>query len=351
MFTNLKRKAESLIESFLNFVGEVSLWAFLIVGLAVVGLSVGYALMIPVQPVAVSLATVGSIAGTAIVCMILPKLVAFRVKEERVKLEQAAAERAEIEAKVRQAEERSKTALAEINKLQTQSADLEMQIQRYRAMRLDTNNFKPILRLGVLELDADYKDFTQEKLSEDKGVLLQRAEVHEYVGLIQMRCKANLGVDLKKLRFHDENNVLVVSGLEPEFQGVLHQNEDWLLKEIRVKKSGGALPESYEILSDDPRLTNKTIEQRKAVQERLNAGLDFKFLDGGIRRLAREFLTALLQPIGKRIEFREVETGQGCGLLDYLENHNNGITSEERKLSQKREQLIKSIGAILGSSA
>lgn len=143
----------------------------------------------------------------------------------------------------------------------------------------------------------------------------------------------------------------MVSGLEPEFQGVLNQNSHWLMKEIRVNKTNGALPDSFEILQKDARLVDMTIKQQNTVQERLNAGLEFKWLDEGIRRLAREFLKLLLQPIGKSIEFRETETGAGCGLVEYLENHNNALKIAESNLTHKKEQLIKDIGALLGYSA
>ena len=332
MITKLLRSFDALIQ----LIREISLFVFFVVGLAIVGLSIGCAFLIPIKFIAILFASIGAIIGTVIACLVFVKLSQLKSEAEAYKLAEAVNQKADLEKKIN-----------EVRVLADERAKLEREVQRLASMRIDAHSYQSILKLGLLKVDASIKDFYTKKLhGEEPGKRIlnlptTRGEIHEYVGVMQSSFTAHLGIDLHKLRFRaDESGDIVVSGLESEFQGFLNLKEEWMLKEVRINKHSGALPNEYQIYPNDSRVADLTIEQRRSLQERLNNGFEFRNLDAGIKQLARKALELFLSPIGKKLVFQELEDQNGQGLIDFIEAHNRQIEENMKRLRPEGQKQI-----------
>ncbi|HEX3717805.1 MAG TPA: hypothetical protein VH595_07540 [Verrucomicrobiae bacterium] len=158
-------------------------------------------------------------------------------------------------------------------------------------------------------------------------------EDHEYIGVIEAQFKGRLGIDLTKLRFHDQGDSLVISGLEPQFQSG-HRKINCLLAEGRIKKHSDTplLTDSYTVEKNHQSLTTWKDDHYQRVDQRINDGVEFKWLRDDLRRRARDFLRILLQSFGKKLVFDDSYSGPGCGLNEYIESHNHRIDDNIAKL-------------------
>jgi hypothetical protein len=345
----------------------VSLVVLLFFGAAIVAGAVAGALYVPTQIGAVLICAPGCILGTTVFCLTLPKVAVLGPIDEATKLavakaqaedkasqadaraqqaeqrandaEAKAADRAkEMQAKLRQAEAE---AAQRIREAERRRAALELEVERQQRMRIDVNSYRPVLKLGLLEMEAAVTDFYQKVLDETKGGTLSRDEQIEYVGVLAYKFTACLGVDLTKVRFHAKGpGVVLVFGIEGESQGIKNMDEQWPLKEIRLHKTGGPRGEDHVILCGDGRATDLTIEQRRTVQQRINEGLALKSLDAAVRGMARAFIKALLAPLGKEIVFDETPGQPGVGLIEFLECHNQAIDAKIKELKDQERALV-----------
>ena len=168
----------------------------------------------------------------------------------------------------------------------------------------------------------------------------------EYLGILDTRFKANLGVDMKKVGLRiDEHGKVVISGISSEFQGFYVEKEDWKLYEIREKKWGGLLNpgESKKILSGDERLAELTIEQRSSLMDRLSMGVDFSYLDESIRKITMEYLSVLLSPLHREIIFVDGDDQPTLQLADFLEVHNNQVEKQMAALQSRLKEVEKKL--------
>jgi hypothetical protein len=207
-------------------------------------------------------------------------------------------------------------------------------------MRVNTDGLQGILRLALLDIDAGIKDFYRKELSSEPPDGILRGEVQEYIGVVDVAFKASLGVDLQKVRLRPEgDNLVIISGLSSEFQGFSDFSENWLLKEVRARKFGGIRRDLYEVLPNDERVTDLTIEHRRSLQRRINSGIDFGYLDSAIKRIARETITTLLQPLQKDLVFVDDEDREGMHLVEFLESHNTNLDLLMDGLQERRSAL------------
>jgi hypothetical protein len=309
-----------------NFLARISYGLLVGAGGVMLCVSIVVAQLIADRGIALTVLGFGSFGSALILGLYLPKLILTVVQER--------------ESQIIRDREDLKIKLEQSSKAQREVVKLEREIARLSSTRIEINSHKAILKLGLLELDWQIKDFWQEQLHEETATRASRGELHEFLGCLELKFRASLGVDLRKLRFRFHGaDAILVSGLESEFQGFSHLDEHWKLKEVRVKKWGGILPESYEVHPEDGRIADATIRQRKMILDRLNQGSEFRHLDGGIKRFAREAIHLLLLPLAREVIFQDGPIEDGHDLLEFLSLHNRNVEKQIRSLEESRHQL------------
>jgi hypothetical protein len=338
--SSLRKKLSNAMHAMTRIGKEVSLIAVMLCGVVVIAASVAYASSVPVEMQSIAIAAIGSIVGTAVVCLTLPKLAQAKVDQHLQDLKTTLQEEARLEASLDKVREAAEQLVEKTRSLERERNELERRIQRLENMRVNVDGARAILRLALLEIDAVIKDFYRKELSHKPPDDIQRGELHEYVGVVEASFKASLGMDLQKVKLReDDDHRIVVSGLSSEFQGLSDLSEDWELFEVRVRKWGGVLPDAYKILPNDERVADLTIEQRNSLQKRINSGIDFVHLDAAIKRIAREILAVLLSPLQKELVFVEQDDQPGRRLLKFLEAHNKQIDLVKRDLEEQTGRL------------
>ena len=330
------KRISAAVESWRNLGRQVTLLAVMLLGVVIIASAVAYAYTIPAKIVAVVTAAAGSIVGTGLCCLALPKLTSIRV------------------ASLEKAQEAIDQLLAKTRSLELERDNLEREVRRLEGMRLSTDRLKGVLKLALLEYDGMIKDFCHQELSNvPSDDIWGGEEMHEYVGVVETSFKAFLGVDLQKVKLRPEGDTrLVISGISSEFQGLSSLAEEWKLKEVRVKRYGRPLKwgDVYKIVQNDPRLADLIIAQRRSLQERLNSGIDFSNLDAAIKNLAREMLVLLLSPLHKELAFVDGDDAAGLPLLEFLEAHNKQIDSLTRVLEEQRSGLESRASRLLSAA-
>jgi len=237
--SSLRKKLSNAMHAMTRIGKEVSLIAVMLCGVVVIAASVAYASSVPVEMQSIAIAAIGSIVGTAVVCLTLPKLAQAKVDQHLQDLKTTLQEEARLEASLDKVREAAEQLVEKTRSLERERNELERKIQRLENMRVNVDGARAILRLALLEIDAVIKDFYRKELSHKPPDDIQRGELHEYVGVVEASFKASLGMDLQKVKLReDDDHRIVVSGLSSEFQGLSDLSEDWELFEVRVRKWG-----------------------------------------------------------------------------------------------------------------
>jgi len=240
----------------------------------------------------------------------------------------------------------SSEAQSKLQEALRQRDNLDQQIEGLKRMRIDVNRWEEVLKLGMLEFDGQFTHFQRQKLIETNpkeklfGLLTERGETHEYLGLCDVRFRALVGVDLMKIRIRVEGERLIVSGFAAPFQSFLNVKKDWLLSEVRVAKTGGTLQNTFEVHVGHPLTTEALIQQEGLVQERLNSGPDLHQVHSFLSKRSQEFVRRLLAPTGKEIVFNGSDTHGETSLPEFLSKHDQQIADRLKELENERTKLL-----------
>jgi len=348
-FSSLRGRLSSAVRSVTSFTRRTYLVALMVCGVAVVAISVAYASSVDSRALAVAVATAGSILGTSMFCLALPGAVQAGVERQKRGVEAAWRREARTEADLDRMRETDGRRLAEIRELERERTNLERQLRRQESMRVNVDSLRPVLKLALLEVDAAITDFYSRELYRTAPDPPRRGELQEYIGVVEASFKASLGVDLQQVRLReDEAGRVVISGITSKFQGFSNLHEDWKLKEVRQRKWGGLWRGFYRVLPDDSRVTDMTIDQRRSLVNRIGQGIDFAALDGGVKRIAREYLAVILSPLQRELVFVEADDLPGVPLLEFLQRHNRQVDGEidqlTRRLEDGRKKLLEEYG-------
>lgn len=321
-------------EGLMDGLKAVSLWLLVILGVAIIGASIGVAFYLPLQFAAVMVASIGSVIGTAVGSLGFAQLVSMvgerKIAEAERQAKENLREKNEMVDRVKQVE-----------KLEAEKAAMAKKIRRMERMHVNVDQFLPILKLCLLEHDLSFIDFCHGALNDDPIAMLEQAE-HAvmpdakqapsnecYLGVLEVKFRARYGIDLNRLRFReDEDGVLVVSGIKSEFQGYLGLKKDWRLQEIRTYEKGW-IWDTYTIKPEDPRLNSLTKRHDNYLQERINKGLHLEYLDASIKHLAKGLLSTLFPH--KRLVFREHDELPSLTLEEYFDAHNRKLDGEDSR--------------------
>ena len=310
--------------------------------LAGVGMAVGAVLLANTlidQTTAVLVAAVGSALGTAVFAFTLPAVLRTKVREGVRQAEEQIEEKLALSQELNQLRQLEEDQLEEIITLEKEKAILQRELEKQKRMHIEVDSIQPVEKVSFLEVKSMITDVLLKELESSPPDGMRKGLEQEYLGVLDTRFKANLGVDMKKvgLRINDSGQI-VISGIRSEFQGFFIEDEDWKLYEIREKKWGGLLSQgpSKRILPGDERLAELTIAQRSSLMDRLSMGVDFSYLDESIRKFTTEYLSVLLAPLNREIVFTEDEQQPTLQLGDFLSVHNARI---EEQIARLQSQL------------
>ncbi len=346
-FRNLKRSLTKGWHAFTNFLHHIYLGVLLIAGIGMVVGSILLANTLVDQSTAVLVAATGSALGTAVFAFTLPTVLRTKVKEGVRQYEAEIEEKLTLDQELKQLRQIEEDQQDEIVTLEKEKAILQRELEKQRSMHIEIDSIQPIEKVSFLEVKSMITDVLLKEIDSIPPDAVRKGVEQEYLGVLDTRFKANLGVDMKKvgLRINDGGQI-VISGIRSEFQGFFIENENWKLYEVREKKWGGLLGQgpSKKILSGDERLADLTIEQRNSLMDRLSMGVDFSYLDESIRKFTTEYLTVLLSPLDREIIFTEDEQQPTLQLGDFLNMHNARVEEQidylQSRLSEVEQKLL-----------
>jgi hypothetical protein len=276
------------------------------------------------------------------------------VKQSVKQVETEIEEKIALDQEVRELRQIEEEQIDEIVSLEKEKAHLQRELEKQKRMHIEVDSIQPIEKVSFLEVKSMITDVLLKEIDSTPPDAVRKGTSQEYLGVLDTRFKANLGVDMKKvgLRIND-NGQIVVSGIRSEFQGFHVEDEDWKLFELREKKWGGLLGqgESKRILTGDERLAKLTIEQRGSLMDRLSMGVDFSYLDESIRKLTMEYISVLLSPLNREVLFTREEAQPTLQLSDFLNMHNAQVDEQmaelERQLTDVEQKLLEESNDLL----
>ena len=246
-----------------------------------------------------------------------------------------------VEESSKQDRENAEELKAETDKLRAELDEAKLALDNMKGQRIDVNSIMPIMKLALGEIDMTTRSFVEEwKDDFDDGVFTDTRS--KYIGLLEKKFKANVGVDMRKLRFRAEGDRIVVSGLKAEHIGFQQLTEDkWLLRQNQkyTLKSAPAYADGTqynptetfekngkrytidrihapEVDIDLNNLEASSHKQLEGLNKQINElnGPGFAMFNKYVVNLTREFLTVLLNPLAKKIEFITDDTKHDAGL-------------------------------------
>ena len=338
-FRGMNQRISKGWRAFTGFMHNIYLGLLLLAGVGMVVGAVLLANTLVDQSTAVLVAAVGSALGTAVFAFTLPAVLRTKVREGVRQAGEQIEEKLALSQELDQLRKVEEDQLEEIITLEKDKAILQRELEKQKRMHIEVDSIQPVEKVSFLEVKSMITDVLMKELESSPPDGMRKGLEQEYLGVLDTRFKANLGVDMKKvgLRINDSGQI-VISGIRSEFQGFFIENEDWKLYEIREKKWGGLLSQnaSKKILPGDERLAELTIEQRSSLMDRLSMGVDFSYLDESIRKFTTEYLSVLLAPLNREIVFTEDEQQPTMQLGDFLSVHNARI---EEQIARLQAQL------------
>lgn len=243
--------------------------------------------------------------------------------------------------------------------LSSEIAKLRVEKERLEKRRININDFRPILQLGLAQADMTITDVEFDWMDDfDDGYIYDTQS--QYVGILQQSFKAVYGVDLAKLRIREDAATLRVVGIEPESLGVKDYKSRWLLRTAQKFKLKKISSESmvddldqvehnhkdqvirYEKDKEEPYEGSMNLnpiakyfeKQENTLRDRINnvKGAEFKTVNDYIQKMARGFVEMLLAPVKKAvvfdnaISFAEIEgKEEWLTLEDFAKRYNEKI--------------------------
>jgi hypothetical protein len=346
-FEQMKKNLSKGWRSFTRFLKNIYLALLLMAGVGMVIGAIFLAGTFAEKSTAILVASIGSVLGTAVFAFTLPAVIGTKVKEGVQQREDQMEENFLMEQELRDLRQTEEEHLDEIISLEKEKATLQRELEKQKSMHIEIDNIRPIEKVSFIEVNSMITDVLLKEIENTPPETIRKGLAQEYLGILDTRFKANLGVDMKKVGLRiDEHGKVVISGISSEFQGFYVEKEDWKLYEIREKKWGGLLNpgESKKILSGDERLAELTIEQRSSLMDRLSMGVDFSYLDESIRKITIEYLSVLLSPLRREVIFVDLDPQPTQQLADFLEVHNSQVEKQmeylNSRLAEVEQQLL-----------
>lgn len=242
-----------------------------------------------------------------------------------------------------------------------EKSNLEGEIARLASRRIQVEHYAPILGLNLVSMQGELRELDRrllppQALSEDRYFGLRQVAVRrelELLNVLQVRFKAQLGVDLQALRFHtdpDDARRVSVTGFRSQFQGVQEVQPTRELCTVLERtyalhdpgdgegpRPGEETARSYR--HDGQEAMQRALELQEQLISQISRGLDLPHLDEAIQRMTMAFLQVIFAPLGLRLAFEgdaaPRSVGDGLPLTTFLEQHNRSIDLQIQQLEQR----------------
>ena len=318
-----------------QFVASIS--RQLLIGLGLVFLlgTLGLAEWVADKEMAIAVAIGGTFLGTLLITLNLPRLIRTELRPV-----------VEQELATSQSERRLKQSERERQETENKWLEAAREIARLEAMRINVEMFRPVLKLGLLEVETNVTDFQHRIVTrEERQGWLRNGYRDAYAGVVQIPVKAHLGVDLQKVRVHDSGQQLIVTGFVMTTVTDTAEGAKWLLDEVRTEYMKGSQVVKFKGDTHDQRSKAFSREHELQVRARLKEGLDFQVFESGLVRTAQQVLRVLLAPLGKEVRFETTPPGEGRELLTYLAEYNAEIARRvaDLKTEMNEADILKEI--------
>ena len=320
-------KIQSLF-AFTKLLDRLGAWVIILIATGSLTVGILLASILENRAASLALAVIASLVAGFIYALNIPKALASydAIREKEFK---------EKEAKLRDA----------LN----QQKNLESEVARYKTMHLNVDGFRPILKLNLLSIQMQIRDYLYTPIHQERRAL-ERADwdifekEHRYetelYNLNIAEFTAHLGVDLQKLKFSEiESGKVKVTGFRQEFQGFQNPrfDKELALRIDRVFKAEELVSEK--VLKDDGVALKKGDEMQAAKLKRLNEGVGFANLDSEILKMTKAFLEVIFAPLNIRLSFDPVSDETGLPLVDFLETKNRGFQAKITELESKIKKI------------
>lgn len=307
---------------------SVSGWMLAAAAVLLLGGGMVLAAFIGRKEVAVAVVFASTLIGTSILSLVLPKLLANVIDDERIK-NQLLEEKLKAETAARLAQEKLR--------------ESEREVARLERMELSLAAIEPVAKLSLLSVEMILKDFRTRKLGSKQtptflGIPIGRIRQSSYVGVIEIPVKAHLGVDLHKVQIREDvSGTLILGGLKMSTIGEVG-HADSPLEEVRTELLRD--DEVVEVVIDpnDSRLRAERREHEKQLRGRIAAGQEFTVFEKPLLQAAREVLKSLLAPMRRNIVFEDEPAEGSKPLLAFLEG-------EKQKLAKQVADTHRELGA------
>lgn len=159
--------------------------------------------------------------------------------------------------------------LPEVEKLKRELENSRREIEQLRQKQFQLAGMRPILEVGLMEVDTHFTRTWNEKHLHDKR------ELH-FIGALQIRLKAKYGINLKDLsvRIDHDRKLIEVGNLHPKFLSFSDVNHEWKIAEILEYKKRPWILDNYWKKSEQYQsvLHRLMEEKRKAIYDEIKQG-------------------------------------------------------------------------------
>ena len=318
----------SLLLKKLNLLfSDLSISLLLIIGISIIIVSFGLSLtLIPTKTLSMIVSSIGSILGTFVITLSLTKRDKVVVEEKRETIKKEF----ELEEKLKQ-----------IKSVEFDNENLRAEIEELKFKKLNVSSVERILELGVAKAKMRSYDYQLTTLKKEKATI-GRDEELSYLGVFKYQYTAKLGIDLLKVKLKDiGDNTIEVSGIKAETLGFTDSNVTPILCEIRSNKTGSnLLGDECSILMKHDKLSYHKDSQRSRLDSFINNGADLSNFNQYVSKYTKDFLTLLLSPVGKHINFVDTPSNDGENINDYFIEHNRRIEKEILSLNEKQKKNL-----------
>jgi hypothetical protein len=211
---------------------------------------------------------------------------------------------------------------------------------------ISMQSFQKILEVALLQTNLKQTLVRKDSLSLPEPGWGLRAQYHndEALVVITHDIEAKFGVDLNKVKVSRlDGSTIIVSGIVPKFIGTSRNISNTVLKEYRRVNY-----KQNEVVSVDTKydsasrgvVDRKAAEYEAAFQKKLSEGLELEFMNDAVVQLAKNFITVMLAPVYRNIQFSEEAQPNALPLIEYLQKELEENQNRKIELLEINENLL-----------
>jgi len=209
--------------------------------------------------------------------------------------------------------------LTDVEQLKRELENSRKEIEQLRHKQFQLAGIRPIMEVGLMEVDTHFTRTWNEKLSKDNRDL-------HFIGALQIRLKAKYGINLKDLtvRMDHANKIIEVGHLHPRFLSFSDVNHEWKIAEMLEYKKRPWILDNYWRKSEQYQSELHRImeEKRKAIYDEIKQGPEeIQWLMQPLYQQVENTLRILLNRTDYDIHFVE-EGGRDFVPLENFFEHN-----------------------------